>query len=363
MSPKRRSTETPADPLDRKVALTAHIDRSGLTIGGKSRALAAFDRLIGGVVGWPAEFFEGKRAQAQARAAGRTALIQADHAAALKQSLGLSELGRATLERVLRDECRKQDNRTAVAIHAIEEIDRPPPAAEQSDAVQSSPDTDSANLDEDWINIFSNYAEQASSERLRSLWGRVLAGEVRKPGSYSPATLRVIAEMDAEIASAFQEVYRLSVNGISLRPEPFEGAVLEKFAFLEQAGLLQADLSLRRRVDATPDGFGYIVGNDFLLRVTYRPGVTQAYFPIVRITRIGRQIGTIIPRDEIEALRQIGPQITGADKVELCAITGHQDGQLTFDITEVVYEAPPSPARPNVPRPVPRRPIRLPPHG
>ena len=58
--PKNRIRKTPpktklpvktADALDREVALKAHIDQSGLTVSGKSRALAAIDRLVGGVVG------------------------------------------------------------------------------------------------------------------------------------------------------------------------------------------------------------------------------------------------------------------------------------------------------------------------
>jgi Protein of unknown function (DUF2806) len=215
MPSRSQPAKKPADGLDRDVALKAHIDRSGLTVGGKSRALAAFDRLIGGLVGWPAEFFEGKRAQAQARAEAREAMIRADAAAALKQFDGMSEVGQVTMERFLREEYHKQDNRAAVAMHANEHLlALPPPATAtaQSGAETGAQDADPPELDEDWINIFSGYAERASSERLRELWGRILAGEVRKPSSFAPTTLRVIAEMDAEIAREFQEVYRLSVR-------------------------------------------------------------------------------------------------------------------------------------------------------
>ena len=339
MPPKIPPATRPADALNREVALRAHIDQSGLTVGGKSRALAAIDRLIGGVFGWPAEFFEGKRAQAQAREEAREAMIRADAAAAITQLKGMSEVGQATLERFLRDEGRKQDNRAAVAIHATEQLLALPQAAAEQSAVGSSvSDADPPELDKDWISIFSSYAEHASSERLRDLWGRILAGEVRKPGSFAPTTLRVIAETDAEIAREFQEVYRLSVNGYSLRPEPFEGAILETFAFLEQVGLAQADFSLSMYVVADADGFGYIFGDQVMLRVTYMPGVTEVSFPAVRITRVGRQIGTILPRDETEALRQIGRKLTSAKKVELGVITERRVLGVTFNITEVLHE-------------------------
>ena len=340
MPPRIPPATRPADALDREVALRAHIDQSGLTVGGKSRALAAIDRLIGGVFGWPAEFFEGKRAQAQARGEAREAMIRADAVAATRQLEGMSEVGQATLERFLRDEFRKQDNRAAVATHATEQLlALPHLAAEQSEAELSVPDADPPELDDDWINIFSGYVEHASSERLRDLWGRILAGEVRKPGSFAPTTLRVIAETDAEIAREFQEVYRLSVSGCSLRPEPFEGAVLEKFAFLEEVRLAQTDPNLSVNITAAGDGFGYFFGDQVMLRVAYMPGVTAVSFPAIRITRVGRQIGTILPRDETEALRQIGRKLTSAKKVELGVITGRRGTAATFKITEVLHES------------------------
>lgn len=343
MAPKKPPAKMPADELDRDVAFKAKFDQSGLTVGGKSRALAAIDRLIGGLVGWPAEFFEGKRAQTQAREEAREAMIRADAAAAVKQLEGMSDVGQATVERFLRDEYRKQDNRTAVVVHAKEQLlALPPPAAEQTgpQAKTSAPDADPPELDADWINIFSGYAEHASSERLRELWGRILAGEVRKPGSFAPTTLRVIAEMDAEIARAFEAVYRLSVNGYGLRPEPFEGEVLEKFAFLEQVGLAQTDFSLSMNINAVADGFGYFLGDQLMLRITYPPGNTTVSFPAVRITRVGKQIGAILPRDELEALRKIAQKLTAAKKVELCVITSRQGTAVTFNIIQVLHETP-----------------------
>lgn len=341
MPSKISPPERPADALDRETILKVHINQSGLTIGGKSRALAAIDRLIGGIIGWSAEFFEGKRTQAQAKREAYEDMIRADAAAAVKRLKGVSDVGQATLERFLRDEYRKQDNRVAVAIHAMEQLRTlSPPAAEQSGAEPGAPDSDPPELDEDWINIFTGYAEHASSERLRDLWGRILAGEIRKPGSFAPTTLRVIAETDAEIAHEFQKVYRLSVSGCSLRPEPFEGVVLEKFAFLEQVGLVQTDFSLTMNIIAQSDGFGYFIGDQFLLRVTYMPNVTKVSFPCVRITRVGRQIGTILPQDEREAICQIGRTLTAAKKVELCVITGRPRSGINFNIIEVLHELP-----------------------
>ena len=339
MAPTKPSATKRDDALDREVALRGHIDKTGLTVAGKSRALAAIDRLIGGLIGWPAEYFEGKRAQAQARNEAREAMIRADASAAMKQFGEMSEVGQATVERFLRDEYRKQDNRAAVATYAVEQLRAlQQPTAEPSANGPSETDADPLELDEDWINIFSRYAEHASSERLRDLWGRILAGEVRKPGSFAPITLRVISEMDAEIASEFQELYRLSVDGCSLRPNPYRGAILERCALLELAGLVHTGAMMSRTIQGEADGFGYFVGDHFVLRVAFAPGSTEVSFPVIRITRVGMQIGTILPRDEAEALRQIGRKLTTAKKVELLSIVGSLGEQLNARVMEVLYE-------------------------
>jgi hypothetical protein len=325
-----------ADVLNREVTLKGSIEKSGLSVGCKSRAVAAIDRLIGGVVGCAAEFFEGKRTRAQALNEARDALIRADAAAAVEQFRGMSEFGQVTLARFLRDEYRKQDNRTAIAMNVTELLALPPPAIEHSGDGQ---DDDQIELDKDWINIFSGYAEQASSERLRDLWGRILAGEIRKPKSFAPATLRVIAEMDSEIAREFEEVYRLSADGFGLRPDPLEGEVLEKFAFLDQTGLTQADSDLAIAIDVSHDGYGYHAVGKFLLRITYQPNETSISFPAIRITRVGKQIGTILPNDEEAALRQIGKSLTEAKKVELCLIGTNEENFNTCDVIDVLHEA------------------------
>ena len=340
MTPQILHIKSPADALDREVAVRAHIDQTGLTIGGKSRALAAFDRLVGGVLGWPGEYFEGKRAAAQARGEAREAMIRADAAAAMKRLEGMSEVGQATMELFLRDEGRKQDNRAAITLAATEQLlALPPPGPEHSEAGPSAADAEPTELDEDWINIFGRYAEQASSERLRELWGRILAGEIRKPGTFAPITLRVIAETDAEMAREFQEVYRLSVNGFGLRPDPFEGPILDRFAFLEQVGLAQAAFGLSVNIIRSPDGFGYYTGKQAMLRVTYMPGDQPVSFSAIRITRIGMQIGTILPQDELDALRQIGQSLTTAKKVELGVITARPEKSvMSFNIIDVLRE-------------------------
>lgn len=68
----------------------------------------------------------------------------------------------------------------------------------------TEPELDQAlDVDDDWLNIFERHAEDASTERMQRLWGRVLAGEIRKPGSFAPRTLRFLSEFSQADAITF----------------------------------------------------------------------------------------------------------------------------------------------------------------
>jgi hypothetical protein len=64
------------DELGGEIAIRAHIDKSGLTVGGKSRFLVATDRLLGGLMGIPASYVEGIRRSAEIREDARTEMTR-----------------------------------------------------------------------------------------------------------------------------------------------------------------------------------------------------------------------------------------------------------------------------------------------
>jgi len=72
---------------------------------------------------------------------------------------------------------------------------------------------DSANtISDDWLNTFETEARQKSSEEMQAYFGRVLAGEIRKPGSFSIRTVRILASLDQETATHFARLCSLCVS-------------------------------------------------------------------------------------------------------------------------------------------------------
>jgi hypothetical protein len=60
--------------------------------------------------------------------------------------------------------------------------------------------------EEDFMRMFEDIAERASSENVADLLARILAGEIRKPHSVSLRTLQVVTVMDQAIVAALKEI-------------------------------------------------------------------------------------------------------------------------------------------------------------
>jgi hypothetical protein len=94
----------------------------------------------------------------------------------------------------------KQENREEVMRAAMEELasEGPTPAEERL--------AEHPSIDEDWLNSFSRYAELASSDRLRAVFGKVLAGEIRRPGAFSFFALDLLSKIGQREAALIARI-------------------------------------------------------------------------------------------------------------------------------------------------------------
>lgn len=59
-------------------------------------------------------------------------------------------------------------------------------------------------FEDDWLNTFENESCQKSSEEMQERFARVLAGEIRNPGTFSIRAIKLLGEIDSETASVFR---------------------------------------------------------------------------------------------------------------------------------------------------------------
>src|SRR5690554_3131042 len=91
-------------------------------------------------------------------------------------------LDERTQSRIDFKEAKKQLNLESVTAYAAEQLKDEPPVTDEP-------------IDEDWKTRFFNIAEEVSNEEMQALWGRILAGEIKKPKSYSLRTLEVLRNL------------------------------------------------------------------------------------------------------------------------------------------------------------------------
>lgn len=312
------------DLLANDVSLTANLESKGVSAAARSRLIAAIDRLCGNVVDTLSPGLEAFNARRREQSNIRQGLIRASGEAAIKRISDEPKIPEQIVDRFLRDELRRQDNKDAIVREAIEEL------ASAASHNEANPEV---CLEEDWLNVFASYAEQATSDRLRNLWSQILAGEIRKPRSFSLSTLRLISELDAEIARAFERalVLRFDQSAI-VQPKDLEGDQLLEFTFLQEVGLLQHVTGfLGTDRTANPDGTFIVPSFQFALRGKMKPN-NKYRVPQIMISRIGREISTILPAsDGRAAMIELSRHIEGScDTLELGLIVQRGPGTLVY---------------------------------
>jgi hypothetical protein len=257
------------------------------------RALSNF---LGGLTAIPAAWVK-RPAQAiddvtSARSAVAAILAKGVAEEALNDPIAM----RAAAEIYLPGAIRKARNKVQVAHLAVRHTAEK--AREAGSCDNAVPPSD------DWLNAFSRFAEDASSEKLQDLYARILAGEVVNRGSFSLPTLRVVSELDQQTAADFALVWGRSVGeAVDYSAEFKRGEWFSRWGRLVEAGLMAPDATVQYLPDFNPDSDGYSmwtpfsVGDTFIL-VKFQAGAS-AQWPHIKFTRVGREVGSILAKPDL----------------------------------------------------------------
>ncbi|MBL0554627.1 DUF2806 domain-containing protein [Aeromonas caviae] len=109
-------------------------------------------------------------------------------------TIDLPKIFEIAARQTLEDSARHQNNIAHAIFHAEEAL---------IDDPQTPP---SKNIDDDWLYRWRDYAGDVSNESMQSLWGRILAGEVKSPGSFSLRTLEFMRNLSQEEAKIIETI-------------------------------------------------------------------------------------------------------------------------------------------------------------
>lgn len=296
-------------------------------------SLKALDRLVGAAVDIPVAWLAQKKARIDAQTEAYT-LVERSIAQRVALDVGGDEgTAKRAMEVLVRKQYRRLENREAVATAMLEDLRTQPPV---DDATQI-PD-----LEADWLNVFERYAEDASSERMQQLWGRVLAGEIRKPGRFSMRTLRFLSEFSQADALLFSDFCKSLFGDIAPNSlvKPATTSDISGLLNLESAGLIHgaSGLGLQKTFKLNEKGSSFLIEGGLALQIVGVPGQKLDIACCV-LTPLGQELVHLLPgRDVKLAARTVANAIksTVSSSAYLCRIDN--DRAIAM---EVLWQTPP----------------------
>lgn len=194
------------DHLDRETAVSFELTETGVKAAAKSRLVAAFDRFGGSVFDAASAHIEARTAKRRAKTDGEVKLIETISQYGVERLGAHPEEAERAFQRHFRKVLKEQENTDGVMQAALEDLRNNPPDEEASQNEEP--------LSEEFLDRMEGYSATASTEELRHRWGRVLASEIRKPGTFSGKVLRVVDELDSETALHFEKVAKHRLSGL-----------------------------------------------------------------------------------------------------------------------------------------------------
>lgn len=160
----------------------------------------ALSTLIAGVVDLPAAWLESKSQAIRDDTTGKSLITTEAAKAASKRFSSDEQLIQRSVEHFGERILKEQKNREAIAQATLKELGSSLP----------NKDTDQ-EIDEDWLDMFSRISEKRSNQDMQLYLAKLLAGEIKKPGSFDPSTVEVLAKLTPAIAKNFQNFCNISM--------------------------------------------------------------------------------------------------------------------------------------------------------
>lgn len=202
------------------------------------------------------------------------------------------EIAKRASRRLTYQEIAKQQNIESVIDNAYEEL-------EKVDAVSNEP------VNPDWMIRFFNSVEDIGDKELQKIWGRILAGEIKTPNSYSYRTLEKLRNMTRQEVEHFQLVSSLALQNEEEKFILGDDKLMNKYDFkvpylleLEECGLMCAQ-ELTLSCEVSDEHVDYIYNSQIVGLIKGKEKETKKLNLSIHVfTGSGRQLLKVINSEE-----------------------------------------------------------------
>lgn len=247
-------------------------------------------RLLGKIIEYPEAWIDGHVQTLRDKTRASSILSDGIAVEAAAKLGGTDPLASVLIEDMLAAHARKLSNKALVFQRTLEHVAENPDTADQ---VRHIPEND-------WLNAFETISQDITSDEMRERFARLLAGEMKSPGSFSIATLRAISGMNQLLAAEFAETCRELISDFIFKSRKYDfGDHWVRMRTLREEGLFSpVDSSIHepQAPNISADGsyfWDFGVTNCFL-RINFTPG-SKSEIPVFTLTNVGREIAAILP--------------------------------------------------------------------
>lgn len=225
-------------------------------------------------------------ARVGARSSAENQFIDAGAKIAVERSYSDGALAGRAMEHALGEAVEKQKNRESIAGLAIEDLRKTPPHADAD-----------KEIDADWLNTFADLSGSKSRADVQALWGRILSGEIRKPGSFGLRTLELLARYDQYDAEKITDLLRYVFNGEFLYCWEDGGEIpYELLSTGEETGVVRGTSFPMQKSKGLKSGQNSAFdAQDRWISISTDQDLTVEYFAYA-LSRPGRELATLIGR-------------------------------------------------------------------
>jgi hypothetical protein len=166
--------------------------------------IKAFGQLCTAAVDIPVAWLEGKSAEIRTTTEARLQIIRKEGVVISEQIEVPKEYISKASSKFAAKVIKEQLNLDQITLNAATEL--------SNNTQIKSHKIEPEDISEDWLNEFENLARLKSSEDMKLVFGKILSGEIIKPGSFSIKTIKLISQLDNQAAKLFQIFCSYSIS-------------------------------------------------------------------------------------------------------------------------------------------------------
>ena len=203
------------------------------------------------------------------------------------------------------------------------------------------------DVDEDWLVRFFSIVKDISTEEMQFIWGKILAGEIKRPSTFSLRTLEAIKNISQKEAMLFKDIapYVIKHGGTEFLIGNIE--ILEKYGvhygqllILDECGLIRVNTTVSLRVLPNQKDKDLVYNKECALLIKRINDTKEEIFiNVYALTKVGKELMSIIESDSnVEYLIDVAESIF-TNESRYVEISAHLAITVDREITHYVTES------------------------